>query len=319
MQQTKLQDLGYSLPCGLAAPDGSRKRNFSFRPWRGSDERKVSKVRAENPAISPSAFATHVLAYFLKSWCGHDFDRMSMPERELLLSGAYAGDFYDAWFQLRRDVIDDELRLRLTCPLCRYQFVYGVKLGTTDVWVAEDGEDLKRQLRLKHGFRWREKDSKWVQLAPVRWRALEGMSGVGLDTGAIKAEVILGSIVGLDGHEGPVLATPDLFDELTKADIELLKDAVDEIHLGPSLSIEVDCPKQGCGNSIKRWISWVYDDFFSAQGSSLGAILGSSTEKSQYCATTSPDSATTLTAPPPDSVTLLSASSETRSEKRLKP
>lgn len=318
MKQVKLQDLGYSLPRGIVAPDGSRKRDFSFRPWKGSDERKVSKVRAENPAISPSAFATHVLAYFLKSWCGYDFDRISIPERELLLSGAYAGDFYHPWFQLRRDVIDDELRLRLKCALCHHQFTYGVKLGTVDVWEAEDGEDLKRQIRLKDGLQWRGKESKWVQLAPVRWRALDGVSGVGLDTGAIKAEVILGSIVGLDGHEGPVVVTPDLFDELTKADIELLKDAVDDIHLGPSLSIEVDCPKQGCGNTIKRWISWVYDDFFSAQGSSLGAILGSTTEKSQSCATMSPDSATTLTAQPQGNVTHLSASSETRSEKRQK-
>lgn len=289
MKRITVRELGDKLPVGVETAPGARSRRLSFRPWRQREEREIGRIKESNPEMTQHAFAARVLAIFLRELGGHDFDSLKEGERLLVIYQAFAADVYHAWIQLRRTALGDSFPVPITCakPTCKKSFVYEVDLGTVDVDVVDDGAELTDAVGLRDGITWQGKTRKIVTFGQIRWGAYERIGSA--NEGEIKAAVIAGGIVGLDGVSGPVQVTPDLLDdELTKHDFEVLSRAISEGQAGPSFMIEPECPK--CGTVNRRAIPWIYNDFFSL-GASLRSASPESSEKSgSSSSTTSPGS-----------------------------
>lgn len=267
MRKTTVSALAGRLPVGAVLPSGERCRTYAFKPWRTSDELELGKLRDKNRAMPVGEFASHVLAHFLTEWCGQPVAGLQPHERRLIVSRAWAGDFYAAWFALRQLALGNDLDMRIVCSLCRTGFDYTVDLGSIEAEEVEDGEELRQAFALRDGFEFRGSPRRVLTLEPLRWATYESLGEDGLNTGALKTSLIAGSVVGVDGIDGDVKLSSAQLD-LTKYDLESLTARINKRQPGPSLAIETGCPK--CNAPITRSLSWVYDSFFSARDSGPG-------------------------------------------------
>jgi hypothetical protein len=290
MRITTIADLGMMLPVGVEV-DGQagRSRELAFKGWDTTDEIAIGAIRDRNRAMGHGGFATEVLAHFLAKWGAHDFSVLKPAERILILKRSWAADFYFAWFQLRREVLGNDLDLSLTCPLCRFKFPYTVDLSTVEVFVIDDDEVVEWPLSLRDGIDYAGASRKLVTMAPLRWHVHESSvktSDGALNVGAIKLDVIRGSIVGVDGSADRIVLPPSV--KISKYDIEAISNEIQEQQPGPDLSIEPACPE--CGTTFPRTITWIYDSFFSVEASSRGRPATRPGRSSLRSRTTSPGS-----------------------------
>ena len=99
---------------------------------------------------------------------------------------------------------------------------------------------------------------------PPRWTTLENMkSAGGLNTGAAKAGMIAGCIIGIkdaSGKEQQAMLSMVELDEMSKIDLENITARMDENAIGPNMAIEGDCPR--CRSNYVTPIDWSYDNFF---------------------------------------------------------
>jgi len=218
------------LPIGKEAPGGERLRDFAFKPWRTTEEKAIGKWRDENPSASHGQFVAYVLSYFLTRWCGESFEDVPIDKRRLAMSTSYACDVLYAWIALRRFAMETEA------------------------------------FQVRDGLVWQGKDSRILTLKPVQWWVYETGSG---NMGDLKANVIAGSIAGLDKVEGEVRIPGEVLD-LSKYDLEALTAKINDWEPGPDLSVEVNCPK--CDFRIIQSIPWMFDHFFSLTASSLSEV-----------------------------------------------
>lgn len=296
MIKTTMGERGDLLPVGMSGtPDGPRMRDVSFRNWTARDEKAVGAYRDKDRTLNPAQFATRVLAHFLRRFGPWDFDSMTEPERINAVRTAWGADVFHAWVQLRRRALGDDLAMSLTCGFCKFEIPeYRVDLSTMEVDVLGDDEGLERTVPLRDGFEFRGEVRKAPVLNPIRWSTYEGFKSFGdgaLNTGELKAGVILGSIVGVEGLKGALVLPDNAVDEIGKFDLELLVREINAGQPGPDLSIEVPCPK--CGSQIRRSVSWVYDSFFSMGGSSRSEPPTKSGENCSSSPTPSPGSPST--------------------------
>jgi len=283
---------------GKVAADGTRARSFSFKRWRGADERVIGAIREENRSISAGAFAAEVLAHFLADWQGESFEGLSKGEKRLRISQSWAADVYAAWFELRRRALSNEFDSRLHCAQCRTPFDYIVDVGSIDSLELEDGEAISTPFALRDGLSWQGQDRKLLTLEPLRWEAYEALApGNEVNLGTVKLAVCASAIVGLEGIASRVKLPTTALDDLSKFDLESLSAWVNENQPGPVLLIETHCPK--CKAPIARSFPWVYDVFFSAKTSSTSAPLSGGAGKSSPLPTACPASPSISTGQPP--------------------
>jgi len=266
MRNTTVSELGQSLPIGKEAPGGERLRDFAFKPWRTTEEKAIGKWRDENPSASHGQFVAYVLSYFLTRWCGESFEDVPIDKRRLAMSTSYACDVLYAWIALRRFAMEDNLDMELSCGRCRNVVPYTISLGTIDTKIPDDDDPLTEAFQVRDGLVWQGKDSRILTLKPVQWWVYETGSG---NMGDLKANVIAGSIAGLDKVEGEVRIPGEVLD-LSKYDLEALTAKINDWEPGPDLSVEVNCPK--CDFRIIQSIPWMFDHFFSLTASSLSEV-----------------------------------------------
>lgn len=260
-----LSDMPDTLPIGVFAPDGPRKVNVAFAPWRGRDEREIGAMRAKHRNLTPGQLATRVLARFATAWCGSDFSGLSEVERLVVLSQASAADVLTAWLHLRLSALGPEMDMDLVCPGCGHEFGFEVDLGTVEIRCPETQAETEFVVELRDGVPWRGKAPRKVGFGPIAWRGYEQTSaGDARDLAAIQLGLVAATVRTLDG-DAVQLGIGNL-DDVTKRDLATLLAALDANVLGPDLSVAPDCPK--CAARVRATLSWVYDGFFS--GSSRG-------------------------------------------------
>jgi len=302
MRITTIGDLGMTLPVGVERDGESRGRGFAFKQWDATDEIAIGAIRDRHRAMGHGEFATAVLAHFLTVWGDRALAGLKPEEKALMLKRAWAGDFYHAWFQLRREVLGNGLGLSISCPLCRFKFPYEVDLASVEVFVFDDDDPLEYPTELRDGLDYAGSKRKIVTMAPLRWHTHEASvkaSEGALNLGLIKMDVIRGSVVGVDGSDDRIVLPPTL--NLSKYDIEALTNTIQDQQPGPDLSIEPVCPE--CNTPIQRTITWIYDSFFSVAASPHGRAATRPGRNSLRLRTMSPDSPSTSGEQPPPTET----------------
>lgn len=274
MKTITLGDLGNRMSVGLDVPSGSRPVEFGFRAWTTQDDLSIGKERADHQAMNPATLVDRILARMLTHWGPHDFQGMGEAERGLHLSRARAADVFTAWAQLRRATLGNSLPEQIRCRGCRTTFVYDIDLSTLECEVLEEGDFLHSEVDLFDGLTAEDRTGSHVHqsvvLQPVRWEVYRGLQMK--DLASAKQKIIAASVVGsgLGDDDQPherLYLTPEFHGvTLSKQDLELLSDAIDQGAFGPRLRIEPTCPT--CGFVTVESISWVYDSFFSVRASS---------------------------------------------------
>jgi len=267
LKRVVLKEQGPRLPLGLVTTDGSYAKDIAVRRWRMAEERELGDLRDKNRDANVAQFVGMVLATMCTQVGQHKFEGMKPEERRIHISQMFMGDVFYAYVWLRMQALGNELHLNLRCPNCGFKFPFTADLETVEVDVCEKLGDSLWEYKLREPFSIRGKEVTDLLMGPARWTSLENMQGVGgLNTGAAKASVILGSIHGIanwkdkEGKPQQVALAESELDEMGKRDIEAITNRVDEHAIGPNMSVEGNC--QRCRYQYKLAIDWGYDNFF---------------------------------------------------------
>lgn len=267
IKRTTLGELGTKLPIGVVdSKTGNLGKHFAVRPWRLKEERAIGKIRAENEHSSVAEYVSMVLAYMCTKFGNHDFEKMKIEERRLIISTAFMADVFYAYVWLRREAIGPELKLDLTCNSCRAKFVFAGDLDSIEVGTIDNVTDADWEYKLKTPIEIRSKLIDGFKLGPSRWNELERIpAGTRrFDTGAAKSAIIRGSIREA-GELGAIPLVDEELDELTKYDLERITGLINERPIGPTMSIEGKCTM--CGAPFEHAIEWATDNFFEPSSS----------------------------------------------------
>jgi len=275
MRRTTLAELGNHMAIGLETPAGPRPTQFAFRPWGTQDDLAIGKERADNPAMNPAELLDRILARMLTQWGTHDFTSCGEGEKMLILSRSWSADLFTAWAQLRRATCGASMPEQIRCRGCRKTYGYDIDLDTLEVDVLDEDDFVHHEVDLFDGLVVPGKSGTknrhtTVTIAPIRWEVYRTLQMK--DLASAKQKLVGASVVGagLGDDDRPLESfwlAPELQGvELSKKDLEMLSDDINETSFGPKLRIEPTCPT--CGAVTVEAISWVYDGFFSVRASS---------------------------------------------------
>ncbi len=267
IKKITLEQLGMVMPIGIATPDGSYSKSFSMKRWRMKEERELGELRDQNRDSSVGQFVASVLSFMCTSIGTNDFDKMKSTEKIVHISQMYVGDVFYIYTWLRIKSLGSQLKLDIKCPNCSNKFKFTADLNTVEVDVCEKAEDAFWDYKLREPFEIRGRLVTELRMGPPKWITLENMKGIGgLNTGAAKAGMIIGSIINIvdwkdsNGKPMPVALAMAELDEMSKADIEKITSLMDKNAVGPNMSIEGECPR--CRYNYNMAIDWSYDNFF---------------------------------------------------------
>lgn len=269
IKKVLLKELGPVMPLGIKNPDGAYSKTFTIKPWRMKEERELGQLRDQNRGSTVASFVSSVLTTMCTNIGFNTIEKMKSAEKMVMISQMFIGDVYYLYTWLRISSLGGKLNMNITCPNCSNRFKFIADLETIEVNTCDSLDDACWDYKLKKPFQIRNKDVNELRMGPPRWSTLENMEGIGaLNTGEAKANLILGSIVGIKnwktptGEMTPVVLTMAELDEMCKEDIEALTGEMDEHSIGPDMSVEGNCPK--CRSNYVDQIDWSYDNFFGA-------------------------------------------------------
>lgn len=265
--RTTLKELGPRMCIGTCSSDGSYIKDFSVKRWRMKEERELGELRDKSRGENVGQFVSRILSHMCTEIGLHKLETMEEPERLLKISQLFIGDVFYIYVWLRTKSLGKDLSLNVRCSNCNDKFKFIANLDTLEVDVCETYEDSMWNYVLESPFSIRGKEVKSFTFGPPRWTTLENLKGIGsMNTGAAKAGMIHGSIVGIneekdsEGKIQRVMLAPSELDEMEKIDIERITELMDINAIGPNMTIEGECPK--CHSNFIVPINWTYDNFF---------------------------------------------------------
>lgn len=263
--RTTLKELGPTLPLGILTPDNSYAKSFEVKKWRMKEERELGEMRDQQRGDSVGQFVAQVLSAMCTSVGTHDFEKLKQEERLVHVSQMYVGDVFYIYTWLRLKSLGEKLGLSIKCPSCTNNFKFEANLNTLEVDTCKTLDSAVWEYKMKEPFKIRGKTATEFLMGPPRWTTLENMKGIGgMNTGAAKAGMIVGCILGIgnkEKHEQILLGVNEL-DEMAKVDIEGITTEMDKNAIGPNMAIEGECPR--CRSNYVMPIDWSYDNFFGA-------------------------------------------------------
>lgn len=273
-----LADLGPQLPIGHKGAEGY-VRELSHKRWNVKMEKQISKLREQNRSANEAKFASMILSHVYDRIGAIAYDSGAVVEKKERKSTWYRalariGDMYFAdvlyaYCYLRYCVLGASIDMELACMKCGHTMPYQADLGTLEIRIPKDPDNMSFDFHLTDPFKVRGKECTGFTFGPGKWNAIESMQLAGqLDSGAAKSALVWGSIRGLlpaTDFENVAVAEHEL-DEMGKRDFEYACALLDANVLGPDMSIDTQCPK--CNQNNLLSIDWRYETFFGVSGRS---------------------------------------------------
>ncbi len=252
---------GPRLPLGIMHA-GDLHTDLAVRKWRMKEERVLGELRDEHKDANLAVYVSMVLATMCSRLGPHDFDKLSFDEKRLAVSQMFLGDVFYAYVWLRIKSLGPEFKINFTPNWSNKSLSIVADLNSVEVNSAESVKAATWVYQLKDPIEIRGQLVSKFFMGPVRWATLENIEALGqqANAGLIKDAMLQASVIGWQGDGEPIhghLASADL-DELTKYDIEMATNGVDEHNLGPLMRVE---GKHKGRNFVAR-IDWGYDSFF---------------------------------------------------------
>lgn len=254
-----LKDLGGQLPIGMQEGN-SLVKDMLHKEWKLKQERELGEMRDKHRDANVAQYVSMILGTMYTALGSLDLKDMSLSDKRGKIGRMFMGDVFYAYMWLRCAALGTVLDTNITCPSCSFKFKQPADLNSVEVTCADDPADLAWTYKLLTPIDIQGQPITYFEMGPAKWRTLEGadISG-GMNTGAIKAMIIRGSIAKVPEMTKGGLSESDL-DELAKRDVEALTLDIDSHGFGPDMSLEERCPR--CRHDYKVSIDWGYDSFF---------------------------------------------------------
>lgn len=273
MRKTTLGEYGQKLPIGV--PNGRTfNKDFSLRTYKSVIDRHLGDWEEKNEGKFSSGAAKLAgrVPKFLSLICSEyggvafppDDHGDSTPEQELKFYSYFYADVLYAYV-FARYLMDARLEVPFTCDKCKTKQRGIFDLGSLDVDVMEEGDEVERWVKLSDPFKTRAgKTVQKVRVRPVLWSA---MMQPGVFSGLmskISYSALKGCIAGVDCMEGDYQLTEKELDVVSRVDVVRINRLAGTVAAGIDLETNVACCK--CEHVYVDALNWTFDDFF---GSSL--------------------------------------------------
>jgi len=263
------RELGCVLPVGLFTADGEHLTEYTLAPYKTKYDRVLGQL-----LNAPKAKITQVLGQFLPQYItsigGFEIKELSekmngiSPTR--LIEGMPMGDALSIVLQIRLQSQGDDIAMSAQCPQCGVQ-------NDDDPTKGRPYHDLSStevscfcnlhakpliDVILKDGIEGRGEPIRRIQMQPLRLHQLEKVATPGSGT-PVDIALLYGMICGIPDSElysnvrGQVFSD-ELYDELTRGDLAILRKAVEKIQPGPDMNADMAC--FSCGHEWKSPIAW---------------------------------------------------------------
>lgn len=258
-----LVENGASLPIGIPDRSGAINRSIEVRPWRMKEERELGAIIERLKGSRVSQYVPSVLSVMCTRLGPHDLSAMKEVERQIIISQMWMADVFFAYMWLRVQTMGETVGMDLHCPACMAEIPFVADLNTMAVRSVEKAEDAQWWYDVRKPFQARNKEAKRLLIGPPRWATLENMSDqTGKNPGELKAAMINGSVIQIEGIEGQLVLAHNEMDEMHKVDFEQLATMIDVNAVGADLSVEASCKK--CKQDFRASIDWTGEGFFGA-------------------------------------------------------
>lgn len=256
-----LEKLGSTLPI----PIKGKTVDFSFRPWKMAEEKKVGDLRKKNRQLGK--FMRTMFDELLVTFGGQDWKDMKPNDRKLLLNQVPMGSMFYMYFYLRYEALGEDLKVKeLECPRCASTIPeFTGDLNSLEVKVTDLEDSTQFTYELKKPFQVGEVKIIGICLTYTPWDALEKVGMNALNSGNVKEAMIQHSYVGVlvEGNDKVVnLDKIAVIENLSKRDIEGIHDALDKHNGGPVMGLSLEC--KACDHKWEESLDWTYDNFFTS-------------------------------------------------------
>lgn len=256
-----LVDNGPTLPVGIIDKSGAPNRTIEVREWRMKEEREVGALIDRLKGAKVSQYVPSVLSVMCTKLGPYDFTTMKEPERQAAIGQMWMADVFFAYIWLRVQTMGENVGMDLRCPACLAEVPFEADLGTTVIRAVAKAEEAQWWFEPRRPFDVRSKKATKLLIGPPRWATLEAVTdNMGRNPGEIKAAMIHGSVIGIEGIEGQVVLAPTELDMMHKLDFERLAALIDLNAVGADLSVDARCKK--CKQDFKASIDWTGEGFF---------------------------------------------------------
>jgi hypothetical protein len=254
--------VGPQLPIGVLR--GSElHRGFALARFSTRTERELEEKRrnSQGPMTNPE-WITRVLMQQVQRLGPYDFTALSDPERRIALSQCWLVDVLYLILWMRVVALGPEIRFNLKCARCGTEFRAPANLENIDVHVAAGPNVLARRFEFRDGITVNGKEYKAAIVDPPRWQTMLVAPTKGKING-LELSILLGGIRHVV-HEDGSIAQPSMddLDELSKYDLEHLRQFIDSESYGPSMELTSVCPNEQCGHETDHGVDWSWDFFF---------------------------------------------------------
>ena len=263
-------ELGCTLPVGLFTPDGEHLKDFELDVYRTKYDRILGTLLQ-----APKAKITSVLGQFLPQYIktigGYTFPELSQKFSGIsaakIIENMALGDALAIVVQIRLASQGVDIAMSAQCTNCGAQNdddpmkgrPYHDLSSTEVVCFTELSQKPLIDVVLKDGIERMGETIKHIYMQPLRLFQLEKIATPGSGT-PVDIALLYGMISAIPDVEayqnvrGQVFSD-ELYDDLSQADLEILREAVEKIQPGPDMNAEMTCAS--CGTDFKSQIPWV--------------------------------------------------------------
>jgi len=263
-----ISEWGQQLPIGVET-DGKLIRSFEVVPLSWAIEREINKqwgIRRER--LNISEYIGTILANTITSVGNQDISKFKLDKKLLIFNQMYQADVFYMYAYLRLITLGNEMDLgEIKCPSCSHRFPFVADLTSLEVAIIENPSDLTYDIELKDGFDMGKDHKTKLKMKPPLWRMLGSNLPTNFNESEMFLAMITNCIVEIEGMPVGTTITEREILQFSKYDVEICRDAMEEVLAGPRWEISDECSK--CGEQFYELVDWTYSRFFGVSSRSL--------------------------------------------------
>ncbi len=257
-----IAELGKRLPIGVEI-NGALEKSFDLIPLSWEIERKIGKDWAKRRNnIDVGSYIGVVLANTVTKIAQYEISKMPLEKRLLIFNEMFAADIFYMYAYLRLISSGKDLQLKgIRCVSDAHSFMYTADVSTLGVVCFESIEKFEKKIKLENGFEMGGSHRDTLIIRPTKWNMMsEPLSTGNPNSIEMFGAMLINSVVEIVGLERGALMSELQLKQMSKPDLEICREAMDQVLGGPRWFIEGECPI--CGEEFYFELDWTYENFF---------------------------------------------------------
>lgn len=254
-------EYGKRLPVGIIQ-NNILNKEFDLKKLTWGIEKNISAMMMTpeyRRTESIGKYIATILAHTVTNVGGTDITNFTYDKKIRLFNSMYQGDIFYMYAYLRLISVGHEMWMKNAQCINNnnHVFDYCLDVSSLKVLHIERPEQLKHTFELHDGIIIEKEAKKRVTIVPQRWEAID--LAVGTSEMEMFEKMFLSSLDSIEGM--PDIDLPEhKLENITKTDMNIIKNNLDTKMMGPIWSIEIKCPQ--CNQRMFHSVNWMFDDFF---------------------------------------------------------